>query len=137
MSENISVSASTGTNVLNTALKAIKFILISYVISIILLALVAVFIVYTDVSESISGPAVKIITLLGAFISAFLTSKSAEAKGWICGAFTGGLNVFLLMVIGMALMGTQIFSMPNTILMLSGSFCGLIGGILGVNLGNN
>ena len=137
MSEIVSASSASGTNVLNTVFKAIKFIFVSYIISVILLAILAVIIVYTDVSEGIASPAVKIITVFGAFLSALLTSKSAEAKGWLCGIITGGLNVFMLLVLGMAIMGSKVFTVPNMSLVACGAVCGLVGGVIGVNFGSN
>lgn len=137
MSEIVSASSSSGTNVINTVFRAIKFILISYIISVILLALLAVVIVYTDVSESIASPAVKLITVFGAFLSALLTSKSTETKGWLCGIITGSFNVLMLLILGMAIMGSVFFTAPNMSLVACGAVCGLVGGIIGVNLGSN
>ena len=53
MSEIISASSNSSTTNSHTFLKAIKFTLISYVISVVLIALLAVIIVYTDISQKI------------------------------------------------------------------------------------
>ena len=134
MSQTNSVS---GIYVGRTILKSVKFTVISYIMSIILLAVVAVIVVYTDVSEKISVPSVRVITLLGAFISALLTSKNSSSKGWLCGILTGAFNVAVLMSIGAFLTDASLFTKSNLILVSLGGMCGMIGGIIGVNLGDN
>jgi len=135
MSEIISVSASSDMGIARTSLKSLKFIIISYLISVILLAVLAVVIVYTDVSESISVPAVKSIKLFAAFLSAFLTSRSCNSKGWLCGIITGTINVALLIFIGTLLVDGSFFKKSNILLVAFGGICGMIGGIIGVNSG--
>ena len=137
MSEIVSASSNSGAIVGRTFLKSVKFTVISYIISIILLAVLAVVIVYTDVSEKISVPAVRIITFFGAFLSAFLTAKNSSSKGWLCGTFTGCFNVALLMCIGAFLTDASLFTRSNFIFVLVGGVCGMIGGIIGVNMGHN
>ncbi len=118
-------------------LKSLKFTLISYVISILLLAAWAILIVYTDVSEQLSMPVVKGITFFGAFLSALLASKTTGAKGWLSGLFTGAVNIVIIKLIGMALMGASIVMPSDLITLGAGAFFGMIGGIIGVNFGNN
>lgn len=137
MSEIISASSNSSTTNSHTFLKAIKFTLISYVISVVLIALLAVIIVYTDISQKISVPSVRGITLFGAFLSAVLTARTCKSKGWVCGFFTGLFNVALLMFIGTALISSSFFTKSNVFLAFCGGLSGMAGGILGVNLGNN
>ncbi len=136
MSEIISASAS-DFSLFKLVLKALKFTIISYVVSVIFLAALAVLVVYTDVPEAVSAPAVKGIALFGAFLSAFLTSKATITRGWLCGAFTGFFNIFLLKLLGAAVLGAPIFASANIVMMAGGALCGMIGGIIGVNFGNN
>lgn len=135
MSETISVSNS-DTDIFKVVLKTVKFTLVSYVVSVILIAALAVLLVYTDMSEAVSAPAVKGITLFGAFLSAFLTAKTANAKGWLCGMFAGAFNIFALQLIGTAAFGAPLFVSSNFIMVALGAVCGMTGGIIGVNFGN-
>ena len=135
MSEIVSVSGS-GTDLFKLALKTVKFTLVSYVVSVILMAALAVLLVYTDISESVSAPAVKGITLFGAFLSAFLTAKTTSAKGWLSGIFAGAFNIFVLQLTGTAAFGAPLFAPAGFIMLALGAVCGMAGGIIGVNSGN-
>ncbi|MBQ4526913.1 MAG: TIGR04086 family membrane protein [Clostridia bacterium] len=129
MSENISVSSGK----LSRVLKGIKFILISYCISVALVAVVSALIVYTDIPEHISNPAVKIITFFGVVLSSYLTSRTAQNRGWLCGAWVGGLNIAMLILIGTAIFGNYPFTVSNVVSVLIGCVLGSIGGIIGIN----
>ena len=137
LSDIVSASSNSDTGIFTIVSKSLKFIFVSYIISIILLALLALIIVYTDVSEQIAGPSVKGITLFGAFLAAFLASKTTRVKGWLCGIFTGTLNIALLKLFGAALMGASLFETSNFIVLGGGALFGMIGGIIGVNFGDN
>ena len=137
MSEIISVSSDSGTNTARFMLKCVKFTIVSYMVSVLLLAALAVIIVYTDVSEKISGPSIKGIKFFGAFLSALLTSKSCETKGWLYGVIAGMFNIALLMVIGSFFVDSPIFSASNIAMLALGGLCGMVGGIIGVNLADN
>ena len=137
MSDVISVSTGSNTGVVRILLKSVKFIILSYVISFILLLVLALVIVYTDVSETISGPAVNIITLSGAFVSSFLTAGNLTSKGWICGFLSGMLNIMLLFAAGSLFTSSAFFTAHKMMFMLYGGICGAVGGIIGVNVGKN
>ena len=137
LSEIISLSSESGINTIRIVLKSIKFIIISYLVSVLLLAALSVIIVYTDVPGKISAPAVTAIKLFGAFLSAILTSKSCQAKGWLCGLISGVLNLLILMFIGSLLTDSAVFATDNLTKLAIGGVCGMVGGIIGVNFGKN
>ena len=115
-------------------LKAVKFILISYIISVALIAVVSLVVVSTDVPEAICTPSVRVITFFGAFLSSLLTTRNLTSRGWLLGAFVGGLNLALLILLGVAAYGTNIFSLHNIYMILFGIISGMAGGIIGVNI---
>ena len=127
---NAAVSSGRGVYML---IKAFKFILVSYVISLVLMALVAVLVVYTDVPESIMTVSVKVIMFLGAFLSALLTSRHAMSKGWLCGIFTSLLHVILLNLIAKLFFGADFFSPADGMKFMVSALCGFVGGTIGVN----
>lgn len=137
MSDIISVSAGSGAGTIRVLLKSVKFIILSYIISFILLLVLAAVIVYTNVSETISNPAVNIITLSGAFISSFLTAKNLTSRGWLFGFLSGLFNVAFLFAAGTLFTSSPFFTVPKIMFMLYGGICGAIGGIIGVNVGKN
>ena len=137
LSEIISLSSESGINTIRIVLKSIKFTIISYLVSVLLLAGLSVIIVYTDVPEKISAPAVTGIKLFGAFLSAFLTSKSCQARGWLCGLISGVLNIFILTAVGSLFTDYAVFASANLTKLGLGGICGMVGGIIGVNFGKN
>ncbi|MBO7288489.1 MAG: TIGR04086 family membrane protein [Clostridia bacterium] len=137
MSDVISATAGSGAGTIRILLKSVKFIILSYIISLILLLVLAFVIVYTDISETISNPAVSIITLSGAFISSFLTAKNLTSRGWLFGFVTGIFNIAFLFALGTLLTSSAFFTVPKIMFMLYGGMCGAIGGIIGVNVGKN
>ncbi len=137
MSDIISVSSVSGRSTARFVLKSLKFIFVSYIISVILLAVLALALVYTDFPESYSFPAVKIITIFGAFLSAFLSCRSITSLGYLCGLATGGANVIILLLIGQAFSSSPVFTMSNFALVAIAMLGGAVGGIMGVNIGKN
>ncbi len=115
-------------------LKSIKFILISYLISFLLIAVLSAVITWTDVPEAVASPSVRVITFFSAFLSALLTTRSSGSKGWLVGALTGAINIAVLLLFGMALFGGMAFSFSNALMILLGAVSGMAGGIIGVNL---
>lgn len=132
MSEPISVSASASIGA-GSIFKGIKFIIVSYVVSLALIALLSALIVYTSLPEAVCAPAVRIITFFGAFLSALLTTRSAGSRGWLLGAASGAANIMILILLGMALMGGRMISASNLLMILFGAVAGMAGGIVGVN----
>ena len=116
--------------------KGIKFIFISYIISIALIAIVSFVVVYTDAPEAICLPSVRVITFFGAFLSSLLTARNLTTRGWLAGSGVGGLNIALLILLGAAAYGTNIFSVSNLYMILFGIISGMAGGIIGVNISN-
>ena len=137
MSEIISVSAQPRAATARLALKCVKFTVMSYMVSIVLLAILAVVIVYTNVPETISAPAIKGIKLFSAFLTALLTTRSCSTKGWLFGMISGMFNIVLLMFFGSFFINSPIFVSSNIMTASLGGLCGMVGGIIGVNLGNN
>lgn len=123
-----------GAKKMNSWLKTVKFILISYVLSVALIAVLSALTVYTDLPESASAPLVKIITFFGAFVSAFLNAGASGSRGWLFGALTGGLNIVILIILGTAFYGNNPFDASNAVSVLIGTAVGIFGGILGVNM---
>ena len=116
-------------------LKAIKFIIVSYLVSLILVFSLASLVVYTDVPESVGNVGVEVIAFLGAFICAFLLGRNLKRSGLIGGGVIGTFSILGLMLIGVAVYG-EIANVADAVLKISGGFLsGAVGGILGVNTG--
>lgn len=137
MSERVSTSSNAPATAVSTLLKAVKLIFISYIISVVMIMALAAVLVYTDMPDSYSEPGVKIIELFAAFLSALLIAKNVGGKGWLCGLLAGGANIIILLLLGSLLMNSVFFTNSNISLISCGALCGIAGGIVGVNLGDN
>ncbi|MBQ6894488.1 MAG: TIGR04086 family membrane protein [Clostridia bacterium] len=137
MSDIISVSSGSGTGIFRVMLKGVKFSIISYVISFVLLLILAALIVYTNTPESICTPGVDAILLIGAFISAFLTARCLNSKGLLCGFFVGAFNIILLFGMGVLFTTAPFLTASKALFVLYGGIAGALGGIIGVNTGKN
>ncbi len=137
MSERVSTSSTSSATAVSALAKALKFIFISYIVSLALIMILAAVLVYTDIPESYSDTAIMIIELFAAFLSALLLAKNVGGKGWLCGFLTGGVNIIILLLLGSLLMNAPLF--PNSALsrIACGALSGIVGGIVGVNLGDN
>ncbi len=137
MSERASTSSNSTAAGVHTVLKAVKFIFVSYIVSVVMIMLLAAVLVYTDMPDSYSVPGIKLIELFAAFLSALLVAKNVGGKGWLCGFVTGGANVIILMILGALLMDSHLFTNSNISHIVCGALCGIVGGIIGVNMGDN
>ena len=120
--------------IISKILRLFKFIAISYVISFVFIVALSVIICYTDVPESVSTPAVKIITFFGVFISAFMHAARASGRGWLVGGITGIANIIILWILGFVFAGGDVFSAADSLQLLCGFLFGAVGGIFGINI---
>lgn len=137
MSDIISVSSGSGAGIFRVILKGIKFSIISYLISFVLLLILAALIVYTNTPESICTPGVDAIVLIGAFLSAFLTARCLNSKGLLCGLIVGVFNIILLFGMGVLFTSAPFLTASKALFVLYGGIVGALGGIIGVNTGKN
>lgn len=137
MSDVISVSTGSGAGAARVLFKSLKFIILSYIISFVLILILALVLVYTDAPETISSPAVNIITLSGAFMSAFLTGRRLSSKGWLFGFAAGVINIVILFALGALFTSQEFFCASKMTFILYGGLSGAVGGIIGVNTVKN
>ena len=120
--------------ILKKIVRYMKYIAVSYVISLILIVILSAIVCYTDVPESIAGPGVKFITFFGVFISALLCAVRASGKGWLVGGVAGVFNILILLLLGLIFVDADVFVSSNAVQLLCGFVFGAIGGIVGINV---
>lgn len=103
----------------------------SFVITILLIMLIALVLVKTNVSEDIIGPAIFIITSISIFAGAM---SSIRKNGILYGALIGVIYIILIYLISSILNGDFALTISSLILILLGISSGIIGGVAGVNL---
>ena len=131
--DNSSVRDISGEGGILDFMYAVKSVLSSYIVSIVLLFIAAVVITATPMSDFGIGICVNVITALSLIVCGFLVSRKARSRGLLNGAGAGLLYTVLLYVIGSLV--TQDFSLGmSTVTALSlGVICGGIGGVMGIN----
>lgn len=132
MSEQKFEKNSTASKSINI-LKGIKFIIISYMVSIVLILGLTALVVYTDVPEKAGSIGAGVITYFGSFFSAYLYGKSKKRRGMLNGAVNGGLNIAGLFILGLAIYGCTPPLKIAALKIAGGCLSGALGGILGVN----
>lgn len=118
-------------------LSVLMCILKGYILSVILLFLLALLVTYTPLEESFSDYIVKGIAYIGIIYSSICVARKYTTSGWIRGLITGIIYNIILYVLSSLFFG---FDMPQgkvSMFLVSGVICGLIGGIIGVNLNKN
>ncbi len=109
----------------------LKSLLISYIISGLLLFILAFLMLKMDLSGTIVNVGVVVIYILSSFVGGFLMGKNSDQRRFIWGLITGVLY-FLILVIISLIMNT--FTGMDTSRLLSAflvcAFSGMLGGML-------
>ena len=103
----------------------------SFVITILLIMLIALVLVKTNVSENIIGPAIFIITSISIFAGAM---SSIRKNGVLQGSLIGIIYIILIYLISSILNGDFALNISSLILIFLSITSGIIGGVAGVNL---
>ena len=111
----------------------LKGILISFITSILLLAILSAVLAYTDVSENIINPAIIVITAISILIGSSLGNIKIKKNGLLNGAIIGGVYILLLYLISSIAMWEFNLNLRSIIMIAIGIIFGVLGGIIVVN----
>ncbi|MCK9479863.1 MAG: TIGR04086 family membrane protein [Firmicutes bacterium] len=117
-----------------TFVKFIKNISVCYLLTVVFLTVLAVVVTYMPISEGVVPVAVLLITIASIAMSGFLVAKSAQSKGWLCGAVTGVFYITTLCLLGSLVFGELHLGVGFLSMLLIGALSGAVGGIIGVNM---
>lgn len=113
--------------------KIFKGVLISLVVSFVLLAVFAIVLTYTSVSENTIVPVIIVVTGISILVGTILESKKIVKNGIWLGGIIGLVYVLILYIISSLLNADFSINTQSFILILVAIFSGMIGGIIGVN----
>lgn len=113
--------------------KIFKGVLISLVVSFVLLAIFAIVLTYTSVSENTIVPVIIVVTGISILVGTILESKKIVKNGIWLGGIIGLIYVLILYIISSLLNADFSINIQSFILILVAIFSGMIGGIIGVN----
>lgn len=112
----------------------IKSVLISYGLSIVLLAIFAIILTYTSFPESSIPTVVLVVSILSILYAGKLSAKKAKSRGWLAGSITGLLYMVILYLISLTFTQRAVFDSYVILIFILGLITGAVGGIIGINL---
>jgi len=111
----------------------IKGVGISLITTIILLFVFSAILTYTNLSESFVSPVIIVLTGVSIFIGSSISNIKIKRNGLLNGALIGGIYIIMIYILSSSISMNFSINFETLILILTGMFCGIIGGILGVN----
>lgn len=111
----------------------LKGVVVSGIMTFILLAISALVITYSPISENVAGAFSIICVIVSALIGGGVAAKSAVSRGFLKGALTGVCYVLLLYIIASLASDKFVVSGHTACLFAIGAVAGAIGGIAGIN----
>lgn len=117
----------------NTAIKIVKGLLISFIVTLISIFIFSVLLTYTDISESIVPTVIIVLTFVSILIGTIISMKKTSKNGLINGAIIGGTYVILLYLISSILSAGFALNAYTIGMIIAGVISGIVGGIIAVN----
>lgn len=121
----------------NTQTATIKQIMkgvgIALLSTILLLIIFAIILTCTNVSESTISPVIIVTTGVSIFIGSIIANRKITKNGIINGGLVGIIYILIIYLISSLLNGKFSLNIQSIIMMIVEFFCGMIGGIIGIN----
>ncbi len=121
-------------NVLYTMKICLKTVVTAFLITIILMAILALLICYTPLPEEAVTPSVYVLNYLSVFMAGLFSAAKAKRKGFVTGGVSGGLYMLSVYLLGYVLFGGISFTTDVLMHIFYCMATGMAGGIAGVNL---
>lgn len=120
-------------NNLKNIANIMKGVLISLIFTMIFLFIFSIILTYTSLNEKLINPFIIVTTAISIFIGSTIGNNSIKKNGIINGGLIGGIYLILLYIISSIINRKFGFTIQSVIMIVSGMFCGMLGGILSVN----
>ena len=112
----------------------IKNLVIEFLITLILLMVLSILLSSTNLNENIINPSIVFISAFSILIGAFFSSRKIGKKGILIGFLQGLIYMTILYLFSSTSNGNFTLEISSLIMILISLICGIIGGILGVNI---
>lgn len=112
----------------------IKNLVIEFLITLILLMVLSILLSSTNLNENIINPSIVFISAFSILIGAFFSSRKIGKKGILIGFLQGLIYMTILYLFSSISNGNFTLEISSLIMILISLICGIIGGILGVNI---
>ena len=118
----------------NATLKnVVKGILISFLITVILLFIYALFLTFTNIGENTITPVIIVCTAISILIGSSISNIRIKKNGILNGALIGGGYILILYLLSSILNARFNLNIQSIIMISVGVVFGILGGIIGVN----
>ncbi|MBQ6795436.1 MAG: TIGR04086 family membrane protein [Clostridia bacterium] len=111
-----------------------KTVVTAFLITIILMGVLALLICYTPISEEAITPSVYVLNYFSVFMAGLLSAARAKRRGFVTGGLSGGLYMLLVYFLGYLLFGGIEFTKAVAMNILYCLVLGIIGGVVGINI---
>ena len=115
----------------------IKSVFMSYVLSIVLLAIFAAVLTYTSFPETSISAVVMAVSIISILYAAKMAAVKGKNRGWLIGATAGLLYMFILYLISLVFTHRPVLDSHILMVFGIGVLAGAIGGVIGINLRKN
>ncbi len=112
----------------------IKNLVIEFLLTLILLMILSILLSSTNLSENIINPSIVFISAFSILIGAFFSSRKIGKKGILVGLLQGLIYMIILYLFSSISNGNFKLGISSLVMILISLICGIIGGILGVNI---
>lgn len=111
----------------------IKGVVISFIATIVLCLVFAMFLTFTNIQESTITPVIIIITGISIFIGSTIGNYKIQKNGLLNGALVGLIYIVTIYLISSILNGYFTLNIASVIMIVLSILFGILGGIIAVN----
>jgi putative membrane protein (TIGR04086 family) len=116
-------------------LKAIfKTVVTAFLITVILMGVLALLICYTPISEEAVTPSVYVLNYFSVFMAGLLSAARAKRRGFVTGGLAGAVYMLMVYSLGYVLFGGIEFTKAVFMNVVYCLLLGIAGGIVGINI---
>lgn len=108
--------------------------LVAIIFTILMLLIFSVVLTYTSISESIIPQTIIVITAISILLGSSIGTMKLKTKGLISGVLVAFIYILAIYILSSVINGDFSFNMYSLIMFISSLLCGMIGGIIGVNV---
>lgn len=121
------------TNSSDCIMNIVKGIIISFISTLILLFIFAIFLTYTSISEAMIPSVIIVITIISILLGSSISTIKIKKNGIVNGGIIGLSYILMLYVISSIVHTGFALNVYSIVMIILSILAGMIGGIVGVN----
>lgn len=116
-------------------IKILKGSVFSIILSLIMIFIFCLVLAYTNIRENTIAPVVITITAISIFIGSIISTRNINKNGLVNGGAVGLIYILFIYFLSSTIFSGFYFSTKSLIMIFFAILAGMIGGILGINIG--